>query len=171
MNSMLDPKIDKVVVHIGVGESGQRLVNAETILSEITGQTPVRSLAKKTLPNFGIKKREPIGIKLTLRGARAHNFLTTALKATGNSLKAESFDEAGNFAFGIEEHTDFPGMKYDPEIGIFGMDVVVCLRRAGYRISERRVARRKLPSGQKLHKDDAIGFMKSKYGVDIVEAA
>ncbi|NYT01527.1 MAG: 50S ribosomal protein L5 [Methanosarcinales archaeon] len=171
MNAVLDPKIDKVVVHIGTGESGQRLVNAETILTAITGHNPVRSIAKKTLPTFGIKKKEPIGAKLTLRGSEAETFLETALKVQGKVLRASQFDERGNFAFGIEEHTDFPGMKYDPEIGIFGMDVVVCLKRAGYRIARRRVASRKLPSRQKLNTGDAIEYVKNKFGVQIVEAA
>ena len=97
MNVMLEPRIDKVVVHVGVGESGQRLVNAETILKQITHQTPVRAIAKKTLPTFGIKKKEPIGTKLTLRGKAAEDFLTLALKAAGNSLKKGQFDEQGNF--------------------------------------------------------------------------
>lgn len=152
MNIMLEPRIDKVVVHVGVGESGQRLVNAETIMKTITKQQPVRSMAKKTLPTFNIKKKEPIGAKLTLRGKAAEDFLVLALKAAGNSLRMSQFDQQGNFSFGIEEHTDFPGMRYDPEIGIFGMDVSVALKRAGYRIARRRVAKKKLPSRQRDRK-------------------
>ncbi len=171
MNVMLEPRIEKVVVHVGVGESGQRLVNAETILKTITHQTPVRSIAKKTLPNFGIKKREPIGAKLTLRGKAAEEFLVTALKAAGGSLKKSQFDMQGNFSFGIEEHTDFPGMRYDPEIGIFGMDVSVALKRPGYRISRRRIAQKKIPGRQRLGKDDTIAFVQKKFGVEILEAA
>ena len=171
MNVMLEPRIEKVVVHVGVGESGQRLVNAETILKTITHQTPVRSIAKKTLPNFGIKKREPIGAKLTLRGKAAEEFLVTALKAAGGSLKKSQFDLQGNFSFGIEEHTDFPGMRYDPEIGIFGMDVSVALKRPGYRISRRRIAQKKIPGRQRLGKDDTIEFVQKKFGVEILEAA
>ncbi|OPY48969.1 MAG: 50S ribosomal protein L5 [Methanosaeta sp. PtaU1.Bin060] len=171
MNVMLEPKIDKVVVHVGVGESGQRLVNAETILKAITHQNPVRSVAKKTLPNFGIKKKEPIGTKLTLRGKAAEDFLAVALKAAGNTLKRSQFDLQGNFSFGIEEHTDFPGMRYDPEIGIFGMDVTVALKRAGYRIAKRRVAQKKLPARQRLGKEDTIAYVQKKFGVEIPEAA
>ena len=171
MNVLLEPRIDKVVVHVGVGESGQRLVNAETILKEITHQNPVRSIAKKTLPTFGIKKHEPIGTKLTLRGKRAEDFLAIALKATGNNLMQSQFDERGNFSFGIEEHTDFPGMKYKPEIGIFGMDINVALKRAGYRIAKRRIAKRKLPARQKLSKAETIEFIQQKFGVNILEAA
>jgi large subunit ribosomal protein L5 len=171
MNVMLEPKIDKVVVHIGVGESGQRLVNAETILKQITRQTPVRSIAKKTLPTFGIKKKEPIGTKLTLRGKAAEDFLALALKAAGSALRQSQFDQLGNFSFGIEEHTDFPGMRYDPEIGIFGMDVSVALKRPGYRIAQRRIAKRKLPAKQKLNKADAIVYLQMRFGIEILEAA
>ncbi len=170
-NVMLEPRIDKVVVHVGVGESGQRLVNAETILKAITHQTPVRSIAKKTLPTFGIKKHEPIGAKLTLRGQAAEDFLIVALKAAGNSLRRSQFDEQGNFSFGIEEHTDFPGMKYDPEIGIFGMDVSVAMKRAGYRIARRRVAQKKLPQRQRLNKADTMDFVGKKFNVSILEEA
>jgi large subunit ribosomal protein L5 len=171
MNAMLEPCVDKVVVHVGVGESGQRLVNAETILKTITHQSPVRSIAKKTLPTFGIKKREPIGAKLTLRGKAAEDFLVIALKAAGNSLRKSQFDDQGNFSFGIEEHTDFPGMRYDPEIGIFGMDVSVALKRAGYRIARRRVAQKKLPARQRLNKEITMVFVQKKFSVDILEAA
>lgn len=171
MNVMLEPRIDKVVVHVGVGESGQRLVNAETIMKTITHQAPVRSIAKKTLPNFGIKKKEPIGAKLTLRGKAAEEFLAVALKAAGGSLKKSQFDEQGNFSFGIEEHTDFPGMRYDPEIGIFGMDVSVAMKRAGYRIARRRISQKRLPARQRLGKDDTVQFVQKRFGVVILEAA
>ncbi|MGC9514894.1 50S ribosomal protein L5 [Methanocrinis sp.] len=168
---MLEPRIDKVTVHIGTGESGQRLVNAETILGAITSRAPVRSTAKKTLPTFAIKKNEPIGCRVTLRGEEAEEFLKVALEVVGGALRRGSFDDTGNFSFGVEEHTDFPGMKYDPDIGIFGMDVSVALKRPGYRVARRRVARAKMASSHKVKRDDAVEFVKNKYGVEIVEAA
>ncbi len=171
MNVMLEPRVDKVTVHIGTGESGQRLVNAETILGAITNRTPVRSNAKKTLPGFGIKKNEPIGCRLTLRGDEAEEFLKIALEVTGGALRRGQFDDTGNFSFGVEEHTDFPGMKYDPDIGIFGMDVSVALKRPGYRVARRRVARGKIASKHRVSRDDAVEYVKNKYGVEIVEAA
>ncbi|HOO52693.1 MAG TPA: 50S ribosomal protein L5 [Methanothrix sp.] len=171
MNVMLEPRVDKVTVHIGTGESGQRLVNAETILGEITSRTPVRSLAKKTLPGFGIKKREPIGCRVTLRSEEAEEFLKIALEVAGSVLRRGQFDDTGNFSFGVEEHTDFPGMKYDPDIGIFGMDVSVALKRPGYRVARRRIARAKMASNHRVTKEDAVEYVKNKYGVEIVEAA
>lgn len=171
MNVMLEPRIDKVTVHIGTGESGQRLVNAETILGEITNRSPVRSIAKKTLPGFGIKKKEPIGCRVTLRGKDAEEFLKVALEVVGSGLRRGQFDDTGNFSFGVEEHTDFPGMKYEPDIGIFGMDVSVALKRPGYRVARRRVARAKMASKHRVTREDAVEYVKNKYGVDIVEAA
>jgi large subunit ribosomal protein L5 len=170
MNVMLVPRVDKVTVHIGTGESGQRLVNAETILGAITNRAPVRSVAKKTLPGFSIKKNEPIGCRVTLRGDEAEEFLKIALEVAGSALRRGQFDDTGNFSFGVEEHTDFPGMKYDPDIGIFGMDVSVALKRPGYRVARRRVARAKMASRHKVTRDDAVEFVKNKYGVDVVEA-
>ncbi|MDO9097041.1 MAG: 50S ribosomal protein L5 [Candidatus Methanoperedens sp.] len=165
---MRTPSIGKVTVHIGTGESGERLTTAEKLLETIVKQKPVRAIAKKTLPTFSIKKKEPIGCKVTLRGKNASEFLKTALKIIDNRLNASQFDENGNFSFGIEEHTDFPGMKYDPSIGIYGMDVNVALKRPGYRIRTRKIERHKLPQNHRLKKDDAISFLKEKYGAEVI---
>ena len=167
-NPMRVPVIEKVIVHMGVGESGQHLVDAENILTEITGQTVVRAFAKMTAPAFGIRKKEPIGCKVTLRGENAENFLKTSLDIVENTLRSSQFDATGNVSFGIEEHTDFPGMKYDPNIGVFGMDVVVVLKRPGSRISKRRIGQRKVPNGHKMNKEDAIAFLAENYSVEVV---
>jgi large subunit ribosomal protein L5 len=121
-----------------------------------------------SLPGFGIKKNEPIGCKVTLRGDNANEFLTTALSIVEKRLSASQFDKNGNVAFGIEEHTDFPGMRYDPNIGIFGMDINVVVNRPGYRISKRRISERKVPSTHKITKEDTISFFKDKYFVEVV---
>lgn len=165
---MRNPSIDKITVHIGTGESGERLSNAEKLLETIVKQKPVRAKAKKTVPTFGIKKKEPIGCRTTLRGNKASEFLKTALKIVENKLSTSQFDKDGNFSFGIEEHTDFPGMKYDPAIGIYGMDVSVALKRAGYRISRRKIANQKIPRSHRVTTQDAVSFMKEKYGVEVV---
>lgn len=168
MNPMRIPSIGKVTVHIGTGESGERLTTAEKLLESIVKQKPVRTIAKKTLPTFSIKKKEPIGCKVTLRGKNAQEFLRTALKIIDNKLSSSQFDENGNFSFGIEEHTDFPGMKYDPSIGIFGMDVNVALKRAGYRINTRKIGQHKISQDHRLKKEDAISFLKEKYSAEVI---
>lgn len=168
MNPMRNPSIDKVTVHIGTGESGERLTTAEKLLQTIVKQKPVRTIAKKTLPTFSIKKREPIGCKVTLRGKSAREFLKIALQIIDNKLNASQFDENGNFSFGVEEHTDFPGMKYDPSIGIFGMDINVAMKRPGYRIRTRKICKQTIPQNHRLKKEDAISFLKEKYGAEVI---
>ena len=166
-NALRTPRIEKITVHMSVGESGKKLSNAEMIMQTITGQKPVRNVAKKSLPAFGIKKGEAIGCKVTLRGARAEKFLNTALAIRDKQLSLKSFDRNGNFAFGIEEHTDFPGLEYDPEIGIYGMDVIVSLERPGYRVKRRKAQQHDIPEKHKLSKEDSISYLTSKYGVEV----
>jgi len=165
---MRTPVVEKVIVHMGVGESGQHLVNAEEILKTVTGQGVVRCFAKRTLPAFAIKKGEPIGCKVTLRGQRAQKFIEIALGIVEKTLARSQFDSLGNVSFGIEEHTDFPGMRYDPNIGVFGMDVTVVIKRPGERICKRRIATRKIPANHRVTVEDAIVFLNESYGVEVM---
>ncbi len=164
-HEMRHPEIEKVVVHMGVGHGGVELANAEEILTSLTGQTPVRSLARSTEPEFNIREGDPIGAKVTLRGERAVAFLEEALPLA--SLRRSQFDETGNVSFGIAEHTDFPGEEYDPTIGIFGLDVTINLVRPGYRVTKRRIASRRIPERHRLNRDDAIAFLESRFDVEV----
>ncbi|HIH43989.1 MAG TPA: 50S ribosomal protein L5, partial [Candidatus Methanoperedenaceae archaeon] len=92
----------------------------------------------------------------------------TAFGIEENKLRASQFDRSGNFAFGISEHTDFPGMKYDPTIGIYGMDVTVTLERPGYRVSKRKIGQRDMSKKHRLTRDDAVSFVKQTFGVEVV---
>lgn len=167
MNPNRAVSIDKIVVHMGVGEAGDRLVSAEKIMSEITGNKPVRGVAKQTIPAFGLRKGMPLSCKTTLRGAAAEEFLTTSLKVVGNKLSSHAVDQQGNFSFGIEEHTDYPGQSYDPKIGIFGLDVTVVVKRNGLRIARRHIQAKKLPLKQRVSHEDTVGFLNGKYGVEV----
>ena len=160
--------IEKVTVHMGVGESGELLTRAEALLEELTGQKPVRCMARKTLPNFNIRKGEPIGCKVTLRNALAIDFLKTALKTIDNKIYDDQFDNLGNFAFGIEEHTDFPGQEYDPEVGIFGMDILVQITRPGNRIALRRSQRKKIPTSHRCNQSESQEYLKQEFNVEVI---
>ncbi|MEM3590148.1 MAG: 50S ribosomal protein L5, partial [Candidatus Bathyarchaeia archaeon] len=103
-NPMRRIRVGKVVVNMAIGKSGDPLERARKVLEGLVGQRPCSRDAKKTVKDFGIRKGEPIACMATLRGNRALEFLRRALAAIGNRIKASSFDERGNFAFGIKEH-------------------------------------------------------------------
>jgi large subunit ribosomal protein L5 len=163
-------KLAKVTVHIGVGKSGDQLEKAIKVLSEITGQKPCTRQAKMTVKEFAIREGEPIACLTTLRGEKASTFLKRGLEAVSNTLKASSFDENGNFAFGINEHIEIPGTKYVPELGIFGMDVIGTLERPGYRIKRRRIRPSSIGKSHRISREDATKFIAGKFGVQIREA-
>ncbi|MUV85927.1 50S ribosomal protein L5 [Natronomonas sp. CBA1123] len=166
-HEMREPTVEKVVAHMGVGEGGEPLATAESILGEITEQQPVRTTAKRTIQDFNVREGDPIGAKVTLRGEAAEAFLETALDIA--DISAKQFDETGNFSFGIEEHTDFPSQEYDPTIGIFGLDVTVNLVRPGYRVTKRDKVSQPIPSNHRLTAEDAIAFLEANYDVEVTE--
>jgi len=159
--------IDKVILHIGVGQAGEKLEKAKKVLQEITGQEPSERRAKKTIRDFGIHRGEKIAVMVTLRKKKALEILQKVLAARGNSVPLSSVDEVGNLAFGIKEHIDIPGIKYNPEIGIFGLDVIVNLARPGYRVQRRKRCRSSIGKGHRITKEEAIEFYRS-IGVNLV---
>jgi len=159
--------IEKVVVNIGVGTGGERLEKAANLLRELTGAEPSLRRAKRTIKDFGIKKGEPIGVAVTLRKDKAVQFLMRALQAVGNRIKRSSFDERGNVCFGIKEHIMIPGVKYDPAVGIWGMDVCVRLAKPGLRVQLRRRRRSKVGKGQLVTREEAIEFFQKVLGVQV----
>ncbi|WP_299262626.1 50S ribosomal protein L5 [Halorientalis sp.] len=166
-HEMREPRIEKVVVHMGVGQGGRELANAEDILTEITGQQPVRTTAKETVGEFNIRQGDPIGAKVTLRDEEADEFLQTAIPLV--DLAASQFDDTGNFSFGVQEHTDFPSQEYDPNIGIYGLDVTVNMVRPGYRVAKRDKASRSIPSNHRLNPDDAVAYVEAAYDAEVNE--
>ncbi|WP_137288173.1 50S ribosomal protein L5 [Natronorubrum halophilum] len=167
-HEMRKPRVEKVVVHMGVGRGGRELGKAEDIIEEVTSQESVRTQAKRTEPDFGIRQGDPIGAKVTLRGEDAAAFLETALPLA--NLSASQFDNTGNFSFGIEEHTAFPSQEYDPNVGIYGMDVTVNLVRPGYRVAKRDKANRSIPSSHRLTPEDAIAYLEANFDVSVEDS-
>ena len=164
-HEMRQPDVEKVVVHMAVGRGGEPLAQSEEILAEITGQTPVRTVAEETVQDFEVRAGDPIGAKVTLREDEAEAFLDTALSFT--EVSRSQFDETGNFSFGVEEHTDFPSQEYDPEIGIYGLDVTVNLVRPGYRVAKRDKVSRSIPSRHRLSAEDAMAFLEANYELEV----
>jgi large subunit ribosomal protein L5 len=164
-NPMRQILLDKVVVNIGVGESGERHKKALQLLEQLTGQRPTATYAEKTIKNFGIRKGEAIGAKVTLRGETAMKFLKDALAVKEYRLSRRQIGE-GSFSFGITEHIDLPNVSYDPEVGIFGMDICVSLRRRGYRVARRKIVKSKVGKNHRITRDETIEFLRT-LGVEI----
>ena len=166
---MRSPRIEKVTVNIGAGEGGAKLEKAVSLLKKLTDKKPVKTKTMKRIPTFGVRPRMFVGTLVTLRGEDAVNFLKRALAAKGNKIRLKSIDQFGNFSFGIKEYIDIPKVRYDPEIGVFGMDVCVTMGKPGYRVKRRRIKTAKIGKNQLVTKEDAIAYLKEKFEVEVYE--
>merc|ERR1712206_66859 len=159
---MRDLRIRKLCLNICVGESGDRLTWAAKVLESLTGQTPVFSKARYTVGSFGIRRNEKIAVHCTVRGAKAEEILERGLKVREYELRRDNFSNTGNFGFGIQEHIDL-GIKYDPSIGIYGMDFYVVLERPGYNIAYRRRKKSRVGFQHRITKTDSMKWFQQKY--------
>ncbi|WP_343081929.1 50S ribosomal protein L5 [Ostreiculturibacter nitratireducens] len=134
-NDMMIPKLDKIVLNMGVGEAvkdTKKVKNAAEELSLIAGQKAVVTKAKKSIAGFRVREEMPLGAKVTLRGDRMYEFLdrliTIALPRVRDfrGVKGTSFDGRGNYAMGLKEHIVFPEIDFDKVDEVLGMDIIIC---------------------------------------------
>ncbi len=171
-NLMREIIVDKVVVNMGVGEAGEKIIRAKTLLKRLTGQEPLETISRTTNRDLAIRKGQPIGCKVTLRGPEAEEFLKKALWVKDFKLPSYCFDPEGNCSFGIPDYTEFQEMKYDPDIGIFGMDIAMVLKRkGGYRTKHRKLMKRHLPHRHRISVPEGKQFMIHRFNVEILEVS
>ena len=134
-NEMMIPKLDKIVLNMGVGEAVKDTKKVKTAQEEMTliaGQKAVVTYAKKSIAGFRVREEMPLGTKVTLRGDRMYEFLerliTIALPRVRDfrGVKGTSFDDRGNYAMGLKEQIVFPEIEFDKVDEILGMDIIIC---------------------------------------------
>jgi large subunit ribosomal protein L5 len=169
MNPMRILRIEKLTLNIGAGKDQGVLLKGEKLIEQLAGKKPVKTKTQKRIPAWGLRPGLPIGLKLTLRGKQAEALIPRLLSAKGHQLKPNNIDEAGNVSFGVPEYIDIEGAKYDPEIGILGLQVCLTVVRPGYRVKRRRIRPVPLSRHHKVTRQDAMAFMKERYKVRFEE--
>lgn len=140
------------------------------MLEQLTGQTPVTSKARYTVRTFGIRRNEKIAVHVTIRGPKAEEILERGLKVKEYELRRRNFSETGNFGFGIQEHIDL-GARYDPGIGIFGMDFYVVMGRPGARVARRKQKKARIGFQHRVKKEDTVAWFKQRFdGIILVRS-
>lgn len=167
MNPMKNIRIEKVTLNIGAGKDQTKLEKGMVLLKLLANATPIKTITNKRIQEWGLRPGLPIGCKITLRKDRAIQLLQRLLNAVDNSLREKQFDYNGNISFGIHEYIEIPGVKYDPKIGVIGLEVCVTLERPGYRIKRRRFMARKVPLRHRVTKQDAIDFMTKQFNTKV----
>tara|TARA_Y100000590_G_scaffold76593_1_gene84736 strand:+ start:20515 stop:21036 length:522 start_codon:yes stop_codon:yes gene_type:complete len=166
-NKMKEIRLEKIVLNMGVGKSGDAIEVAKKALDQISGEKSNARNAKKAQRDWGVRKNEPIGVAVTVRNDGAKDLLKKLFEAKGNKIKEKSIDREGNLSFGILEHIDIPGIKYDPKIGILGLNVTVNLTRPGYRIKVRSKHKAKVGNTHKIKPVEAKDYLTKEFGVSI----
>lgn len=165
---MREIKVNKLTLNIGTGKDQVMLEKAEKLLKQITGIPPVRTITQKRIAAWGLRPGLPIGCKLTLRNQKALEMIPRLLAASDNKLEDSNFDDNGNVSFGIKEYIDIKDAKYDPAIGIIGLQACITLERPGFRIKKRKIMKKNVPMRHRISRAESIDFMKKNFNVKLI---
>jgi len=165
-NPMKSIRIAKVTLNIGAGKDEDLLKKGLKLLRKLSPLTPVKTVAKKRIPAWGLRPGLAIGCKVTIR-KNTDLLLKQLMAAKENTLSENNFDENGNFSFGVPEYIDIAGLEYDPELKIMGLEVAVTLERPGYRIKNRKIKPCKIGQAHVITKEEAITFVQQNLKVEV----
>ncbi len=167
-NPMKEIEIEKVTLNVGIGESGDKLENAKILLGRISDSKVVETHGKKKIPSWNVRPGLPIGVKTTIRGKKVHDLLNRLFEAVENHINPRNFDKEGNLSFGIKEYIHIPGVKYDPSLGIIGLDVCITLKRkGGYRVKRRNYRKSKIGKKHRISKEESMEFFQNNFNINI----
>ena len=158
-NIMRKVKIEKVV--LSVGATAEELEKGVKLLKLLTGRNPAKMKSSKRIPSFGVRPKLEVGAVVTIR-KNPEEILTKLLSAEDNTLKESQISE-NNFSFGIKEYIEIPGVEYQRELGIRGLDVTVVFKRAGRRVKLRKTKRGKVPARQIISREEIIKYMEENF--------
>jgi large subunit ribosomal protein L5 len=169
-NPMKELRLSKLVINIGIGDNEDKLQNAKALLEKLTGKTAVATKSTHRVPELKIRKGQVIGAMVTLRNKEASEMLKRALDANNNTISPTSVAR-NSLNFGVSEYIYFSGVKYDPKIGMLGMNVNVSFGRQGKRVETRkRHASKVALHHREISREQIIDYMKSRYDAKIAEA-
>ena len=161
-NPMQNVKIQKLCINTQIKPKEGKLAKATAVLNQITGQKPFESKSRLTIRGWGIRRNEKIATSVTVKGEKARHLLEEALKVKEFELPASCFSTNGTFGFGLEEHIDL-GIKFDPSIGIFGLNYYVVLEKPGTRVSKRRRCKSTVGKKQRVIQSEAQEWFKKTF--------
>ena len=165
-NKMREPILDKLVINIGSGGEEKMFNNAKILLELITKRKPAPTYSKKRNPAFKISKGQRIGAFVTIRGKEIEPLAKRLLDAVDNKLRESTVTE-NSLSFGIHEYIDISGVKYDPKIGMLGMNVNLSFKRKGERVMLRKRKTSVIPDRHRIvTKDEIKDYMKNRFNVD-----
>lgn len=165
-NIMRKIKVGQVTLNIGMGPHPDNVAKAAKLLELISGRKAIQTKAKKKIPAWDLRPGVVIGAKVNVRGAEAVKLLKKLFEAIDFKIKKGSFTECG-FSFGIEEYINIGSVKYDPSLGMLGLDVCVTLERPGYRIKRRKIQQKIVPRKHRITAEEAIDFAQKELGVKV----
>ena len=163
-NPMRKIKIEKVV--LSIGGTGEELEKGFKLLQLLTGKTPAKTISRKRIPSLGVRPKLEVGAVVTIRKNHIET-LKKMLSTIDNILKKKQMSE-NNFSFGVKEYIEIPGMEYQRDIGIRGLDVTVMFKRAGRRVRLKKMKRGKIPKKQMIPKEEIIKFMEENFNTKFI---
>lgn len=164
-NPMREIKIEKVV--LSVGANGEELEKGFKLLQMLSdGRNPTKTKSRKRIPSLGVRPGLEIGAVVTIR-KDPEEFLKKFLSAIDNQLKRKQISD-NNFSFGINEYLEIPGVDYQREIGIMGLDITVVFKRTGRRVKLKKIKKGRVPKRQNISKQEIIKFMEDTFHTEFV---